>query len=146
MTAGYVVHHCFTYHLLFLRFILIIWSAMYQQCTQGGANTRHISHILISKIFSQWQRTLVLLLHTYPTHPHLGGGCVTLLADPAVSCLLGGLLQRGVQTPKVIAEPALVTPAAEGGRVRVIPHINKAAVFLPWWGQLGSDDGWWQAS
>ncbi len=44
---------------------------------------------------------------------HLGGGCVTLLADPAISCLLWGFLQRGVQTAEVIAETALVTPEAQ---------------------------------
>lgn len=63
---------------------------------------------------------------THTVNTHLGGGCVTLLADPAVSCLLGGFLQRGVQTPKVIAEPALVTPEAQTGRARVTPHINKS--------------------
>lgn len=64
-------------------------------------------------------------MHTHTVHTHLGGGRVTLLADPAISCLLGGFLQWGVQTPEVIAELALVTPVVQTGRACVTPHINK---------------------
>ncbi len=69
-------------------------------------------------------------MYTHTGYTHLGGGCVTLLADPAISRLLGGFLQRGFQTPEVIAESALVTPEAQTGRACVTRHINKATVFL----------------
>lgn len=44
---------------------------------------------------------------------YLGGGRVTFLADPAISGLLGGLLQWGVETAEVVAEEALVTSEAD---------------------------------
>lgn len=71
----------------------------------------------------------VSFMRTDTMHTHLGGGRVTLLADPAISRLLWGFLQRGVQTPKVIAEPALVTPETQSGRACVTSHINKLSVF-----------------
>jgi len=52
---------------------------------------------------------------------HLGGRGVALLANPAVARLLGGLLQRRVQAPEVVAEETLVTPGA------VMCHQNKNA-------------------
>lgn len=54
-----------------------------------------------------WQRTL---------SAHLGRGRVTLLADPGVSSLLGGLLQWRVQAAEVIAETALITPEGQTDR------------------------------
>lgn len=46
----------------------------------------------------------------------LGRGRVTLVADPGISRLLGGLLEWRLQAAEVIAEPALITPERQTDR------------------------------
>lgn len=64
-------------------------------------------------------------------HTHFRWGCVTLLADPAISCLLGWFLQWRVQTPKVIAESTLVTPEMQtkGGHTLCPRHLKPEQSF-----------------
>lgn len=60
------------------------------------------------------------------------GRCrITLLTNPSIASLFGRLFQRRVQTTKMVAEPAFITPASGKTYIAFLHQFDQASLQAP---------------